>query len=1042
MTAGRPDVKRELAALTDFQRKTVHRVHERFWDRDEPTRRFLVADEVGLGKTMVARGVIARAVDQLWDSVDRIDVVYICSNAQIAQQNLPKLRVGVHSAHAEMHHADRLTMLATQLRHLENQKVNFVSFTPGTSFNISKTGGRSGERVLLYWLLKRAWGGEVRRGPWVRFFRGSSGLSSFEWQIKEFDTRQVPHELGQDFARSLETLPGPEGGRLTEELRSCVDEFRRISGAPQWPLSHRRYRLIGAMRQALARSAVRRLEPDLVILDEFQRFKDLMRDEGEGAELARELFNHGDARLLLLSATPFKMYTLPEEPEGDDHYRDFIHTYGFLAGDERAGVLERDLADLRGGIFAGDLDRARAARDRAQTSLRRVMSRTERLAVTPDRDGFVAEKTLPGVALAGSDVRDYARLSAVASLVKAHDPLEYWRSAPYVLELMETYQMKQKLLRHDPSDPALATALGKGSALDWGDVQRYAPVDPGNAKMRGLVTDVLDPGAWRLAWIPPSCPYYEPGGAYAEEGVQGFTKRLVFSSWAVAPKAVATLLSYDAERRISEGAVSSSAGYARYDAPRPTGLLAFQRSDDRLTGLRVLLLLYPCVRLARAGDPLDVARALGATLPLRRVDLEREVRRRVTDLLAELPAGPAEGPEDSAWYWACGPLLDRAHGVDRIGHHSYGVHRDSPDETAGRFAEHTELAGRVVAAELGRRPADLPDVLTQAAIAAPGIAALRALSRVCGWGKGLVDSGVGDAASRMAWSLRNLFNRPEITGIVRGEGEDSYWRDVLTHSVDGGLQSVLDEYVHVLDQATGQPGHGQAAGLAGAFDEATSLRTSVQNVTGISVSEGQVAFDVHRIRTHLAVRFGRGVAEDDKSVTRERQVRSAFNSPFWPFVLASTSVGQEGLDFHHYSHAVVHWNLPSNPVDLEQREGRVHRYRGHAVRRNVAAAYGHRAEVVEAQDPWSVMFDLAAGDRPEGVNEIYPSWIPPLAGAARIERYVPALPLSKESHALRRLLRTVGAYRMVLGQPRQEDLLRYLGERSVDMTGLHIDLEP
>ena len=26
-------------------------------------------------------------------------------------------------------------------------------------------------------------------------------------------------------------------------------------------------------------------------------------------------------------------------------------------------------------------------------------------------------------------------------------------------------------------------------------------------------------------------------------------------------------------------------------------------------------------------------------------------------------------------------------------------------------------------------------------------------------------------------------------------------------------------------------------------------------------------------------------------------MRAAFNSPFWPFVLATTSVGQEGLDF-------------------------------------------------------------------------------------------------------------------------------------------------
>jgi len=36
----------------------------------------------------------------------------------------------------------------------------------------------------------------------------------------------------------------------------------------------------------------------------------------------------------------------------------------------------------------------------------------------------------------------------------------------------------------------------------------------------------------------------------------------------------------------------------------------------------------------------------------------------------------------------------------------------------------------------------------------------------------------------------------------------------------------------------------------------------------------------------------------------------------------TTSIGQEGLDFHYYCRKIVHWNLPSNPVDLEQREGR------------------------------------------------------------------------------------------------------------------------
>lgn len=35
-------------------------------------------------------------------------------------------------------------------------------------------------------------------------------------------------------------------------------------------------------------------------------------------------------------------------------------------------------------------------------------------------------------------------------------------------------------------------------------------------------------------------------------------------------------------------------------------------------------------------------------------------------------------------------------------------------------------------------------------------------------------------------------------------------------------------------------------------------------------------------------------------------VRTAFNSPFWPFVLATTSASQEGIDFHRYCRCVVH----------------------------------------------------------------------------------------------------------------------------------------
>ena len=93
MKTERPNLERVLARLKDFQRDSVDYVFRRLYGDVDPINRFLLADEVGLGKTLVAKGVVARVVDELWDTVERIDVVYICSNADIARQNINRLNV-------------------------------------------------------------------------------------------------------------------------------------------------------------------------------------------------------------------------------------------------------------------------------------------------------------------------------------------------------------------------------------------------------------------------------------------------------------------------------------------------------------------------------------------------------------------------------------------------------------------------------------------------------------------------------------------------------------------------------------------------------------------------------------------------------------------------------------------------------------------------------------------------------------------------------------------------------------------------------------
>jgi hypothetical protein len=71
--------------------------------------------------------------------------------------------------------------------------------------------------------------------------------------------------------------------------------------------------LTGDLRRLLARASVRALEPDLVILDEFQRFRQLLATDTPAGELAAHLFMQPDARVLLLSATPYKPFTYAEE---------------------------------------------------------------------------------------------------------------------------------------------------------------------------------------------------------------------------------------------------------------------------------------------------------------------------------------------------------------------------------------------------------------------------------------------------------------------------------------------------------------------------------------------------------------------------------------------------------------------------------------------------------------------------------------------------------------------------------------------------------
>ena len=123
----------------------------------------------------------------------------------------------------------------------------------------------------------------------------------------------------------------------------------------------------------------------------------------------------------------------------------------------------------------------------------------------------------------------------------------------------------------------------------------------------------------------------------------------------------------------------------------------------------------------------------------------------------------------------------------------------------------------------------------------------------------------------------------------------------------------------------------------------------------------------------------------------------------------------------------------------------MHRYKGHAIRRNIAATLGRdllAGGLAAGVDPWNELFAKAAAKRPSDVGEMVPYWV--FGGPAKIERHVPVMPFSREEAVLPKLRKTLAAYRLAFGQPRQEELVEFLGDNFSDeeLGRLCIDLSP
>ncbi|MDX1878949.1 helicase [Mycolicibacterium sp. 141076] len=1032
------DVERILASLKGFQRDAVRHVVDRLYGADANSGRFLVADETGLGKSIVARGVVAASIAKLQDAahVDRIDVVYICSSTDLAKQNLRRLNV---TGDPHIGITSRLTLLALESSTLSagstvgGKKVNLVSFTPGTSFEMGWQTGSQEERQLLHVLLNGATasGSDAERAS-ALFFQGHvRKLADFEAGIARMRERlgNGPDPVIRNKFRELVSSSG-----LFEDFALAR---ARLEGLDTLPLDMKQEvaRITSRLRGVLAQASVESLEPDLVILDEFQRFRHLIdpSSDSPASELAHHLFNYRDAKVLLLSATPYKPFTTAAGDSEDDHYRDFMTTLSFLTGDDSEALeqIRAGFRRYRNAVVSGADGSNEAAELR--TALLPFMSRSERPRLEEGRDLLVRREV--SQVPTPDDLRDYAALQAFARAVESPVSLDYWKSIPYFGNFMESYRPGERArtaLDKGTATTELTESLGRLRSIDPHAVKRYEAIDYANARLRAFAGETIEQEWWKLLWIPASMPYLVPGGVFAEFADGSVTKRLIFSAWSGVPTSIASLLSYEAERRMVAGSdlTENSAEARRAVSTR----FDYALRDGRPASMSTLALFWPHPELAKISDPLTLSSDGGSAVT---ADAARDlVEQRIRSEAELADHHPADQVWQAFFSWP--------------GNWPADAHRRSDVAASwlvagGSAAVDAEPGGSGQAirshAKLGleqRVQKRWHHELALLALHSPGNIAYRALERVCNDLDQELRIALWQSAARLANGIRTLFNRMDVMYLLDqlySTGQP-YWRTVLQYCADGNLQSVLDEYCFQLKLELGGS-RIDATALSQIADraiDALTLRTSRYTA---HTTDGR--FDRIPLTVRFALRYG-GAAKDAESV-RAPEVRNAFNSPFWPFVLASTSVGQEGIDFHWWSHSVVHWNLPSNPVDFEQREGRVNRFGGHAVRKNVAAAHG-RAALASAQssgNPWQYAFD-AANDR-EDLGEFAPWWLYP--GDARVERLLVHFPLSREDAQYERLRDSLTLYRMMLGQPRQEDMLELLRQRgATERQVAQLDLRP
>ncbi|CAN5330732.1 hypothetical protein BH09GEM1_BH09GEM1_42430 [soil metagenome] len=222
-----------------------------------------------------------------------------------------------------------------------------------------------------------------------------------------------------------------------------------------------------------------------------------------------------------------------------------------------------------------------------------------------------------------------------------------------------------------------------------------------------------------------------------------------------------------------------------------------------------------------------------------------------------------------------------------------------------------------------------------------------AKSQALQWAASSVNAGLGFLARlairRLGWNLENTALRNAVLALrpYKGGKADQRAEEVFSRMTSEIIRQTSDRDIDDMEEISEESWKPSASDIARLLNEGTALLSSnaagekwraLRDLLDEAPNEKVVMFaqpveTVAALMTFLEKEYGRrpaviiGGQSDDE---RDREI-DAFRRPDGPRLLVSSRAGGEGLNLQ-VARRLVHVDVPWNPMELEQRVGRVHRF--------------------------------------------------------------------------------------------------------------------